>query len=373
MKIKPILHTLTGLAGILGGTLMGQARVDLYPVTETAEWRAPVTHLEWRTMTEDNNDALMLSNSPEMVEAPGLLFSGTLKGRGRLFFHHVNDMMPTMRLVIYALAQEETAISVRREIIAEPSKDYMRAGRHLSRQELIAGENVRGVELKAGRPTLLLSKELNLENGELGTGILELETISPVEVRIVMMPKARKAMKYLGFWPTVPADNVHMRGTFKGTERLVAAVPYTPDTDGAVAITLADGTADEFVRGTDELDGAEVRNPGNYGLSYRIRIPSIGTGRYRLYFNPQGGSYAGDIGVQINGRHALLPLAKPARQRAFGAATLRDAIILADVSAGDDVELTWMPAGASFLPIRLWLVPVPEAEEAVAASQIIKK
>lgn len=357
------------MAGAMGSALFEQALGKQYPASEEASWRAPVAHREWPALKEDTGGTLMVSDDPERVTKPGMLFSGTLKGKGRLFFYHVNGLKHPQRLLVYALAEKETAVAVERELLVKPSRDYLHAGRRLSRLEAKSDVDLRGVDLKAGRPTLLLSQKISPKYGELAAGILDLETQLPVQIRVVMIPHERKAMKYLGFWPFMASDHVHARGTFPATERVVTVNRYTPDTDGEVALTLADGSADEFLVGLDEADNTEVRNFGNYGLCYRIRIPSAGTGRYRIYFNPQGGCYAGDIEVHVNGREALVPLARKDGDMAFGTATLSDTILLADVSAGADVELVWVPAAASFLPVRLWLVPVPDAEKAVAAAE----
>jgi len=215
--------------------------------------------------------------------------------------------------------------------------------------------------LQAQQPGLLLrEREITVKPGELASGMLEWESATPFAVAVAMIPEGRAARKYLHFWPTQPLDAVRLRGTFAVRQRDIVAGDYRPARDRTRMIVLADGVRDTFLRGRDEISGEATENTGNYGLRYRILIPGGGEGRYRLYFNPQGGIYAGDIAVEQHGRRRVVSLAGDADGRPFGYDSTTQTVAIADVDASADVLLHWMPAGASNLPIRIWLVPLTE-------------
>ena len=41
------------------------------------------------------------------------------------------------------------------------------------------------------------------------------------------------------------------------------------------------------------MDNRASEDTGNYGVDYTIHLRTTGTGNIHLYFNPQGGEYAG--------------------------------------------------------------------------------
>ena len=123
----------------------------------------------------------------------------------------------------------------------------------------------------------------------------------------------------------------------------------------AVAITIGDGEIDPFLAGLDATNGQMVRNYGNYGLVYRILIPSVGTGKIRCYLNPRGGVYAGWAAVKTKTMHTVV--GTPGKTIYFGEGTLADFELLAEFFAGESLWVTLSPPGSSNLPVRLMLVP----------------
>ena len=225
------------------------------------------------------------------------------------------------------------------------------------------------LRLTEGRPELLLQEErIVVQPGELISGILDLETSAPVNVRVAMLGTSRTALHRLAYLPPLEQDASHDRGTFPATAREVKLAPYRPDRDGMRVIHLADGTRDSYLSGRDEITGREVTLCGNYGMTYTIKIPLIGLGPVDLFFNPQGGGYAGDMAIEVNGRWRPISLAGHYQKRAIGTDTVQDTIHLGTFPTETTVTVTWTPAGASFLPVRIWLVP-----HAMGASQAARE
>ena len=137
----------------------------------------------------------------------------------------------------------------------------------------------------------------------------------------------------------------------------MASRTYDPMTDGPVAITLGDGETDNFLTGRDATNGQNVRNEGNYGVVYRIMIPTAGKGKIRCYMNPRGGTYAGWLTVKTKLGERMI--GTPSKALAFGNTTLADFELIAEFPAGESLWVTFSPPGASNLPVRLMLVPGP--------------
>ena len=83
-------------------------------------------------------DTLLLSDSPEYVKEPGIVAAGTLQGKSRIYFYHVNEGEAPMKVGIL-LENKGTVpafIDVERAIYAKPSPDYFEVGRELSKEEI---------------------------------------------------------------------------------------------------------------------------------------------------------------------------------------------------------------------------------------------
>ncbi len=83
-------------------------------------------------------DTLLLSDSPEYVKEPGVVAAGTLQGKSRIYFYHVNEGEAPMKVGIL-LENKGTApafVDVERAIYAKPSPDYFKVGRELSKEEV---------------------------------------------------------------------------------------------------------------------------------------------------------------------------------------------------------------------------------------------
>lgn len=358
---------------IVGGMLVASfvnGQAEAYPEAELSAWRAPYAGEDQPSTCRDNGETLVFSDSPEYVRGEGLLCQGTIDGHGRLYFYHVNGSPRPMQLVVYALSETTgAAVGVTREVIGTPDSFYTRHGREVSRKELFASATQRVLRLTEGRPELLLQEErIVVQPGELISGILDLETSAPVKVRVAMLGTSRTALHRLAYLPPLEHDAAHDRGTFPATARKIELAPYRPDRDGMRVIHLADGTRDPYLIGRDEITGREVTLRGNYGMTYTIKIPLIGLGPVDLFFNPQGGGYAGDMSIEVNGRWRPISLAGHYQKRAIGTDTVQDTIHLGTFPTETTVTVTWTPAGASFLPVRICLVP-----HAMGASQAARE
>jgi hypothetical protein len=318
---------------------------------------------EWPVNASEAGGRLILSDSPENVEQEGILYRDSVKGDVRLFFHHFNAMRQKTRIVAMLTnpGQSPAKVEVIRYGISAPDTDLLRAGRSIQ-NDYLRGTQSHKLALAPGKSALLPGGVAlqPLPPQTLLTGMIDFRADQDLQLVVAAIPEqgdfATVAATYSVLPP--PPDKPHLRGSFSHSERLLfGRRPYNPATDGPVAITIGDGETDQFLTGLDATNGQIVRNLGNYGVVYRILLPTTGKGKIRCYLNPRGGVYAGWAAVKTKMLHALV--GTPEKVMYFGDGTLADFELLAEFPAGESMWVTLSPPGSSNLPVRLMLVPAP--------------
>lgn len=324
-------------------------------------------------------DTLLLSDSPEYVgPVGGTLSAGTINGNGRIYFYHVNEMDQPHKIAI--VLENQTAYSntvhVMRQLKSVATPDYFAAGRDLSRKDLEHPLD----ESPNARPLYSLSippqgRQLiftDLENtpvyqDALFTGIVDIKTEAPIFARVMMLPMGMDAVDASHWAKNLPIDEIQLRGTYTGSKRnMEVTTPFDTALGGAF-VEIGNDKEDAFINGVDEMQSkAFVRDRGNYGVSYTLKIPTKGNEPFRLYFNPLGGPYSGSFTVKAlhqQGAHRgqtdtrTYHIGGADGITALGDGTILDSRLMGNYNAGDLLTLNFMPAGASNLPIRFLLIP----------------
>lgn len=315
---------------------------------------------EWRVTSSSYGGTLLLSDSPEMVSADGILYQDKVAGSARLFFHHVNAGPVAKRLVVLLenTDSEPALVTVHQYGLGGPGGDWMAVGK-AAQTAYLAGGDIYLVEVPA-RGAASLSTVL--ESAVVGpnmlvNGIFDFAADRPVNVKVMMLPLNADIFKFALHAPVLPPDAHRLRGTFFGKDRMLVPVKvYNPQEDGAVALTLADNDLDQYLEGVDATTGQRVVNYGNYGVVYKLFLPAEGCGKTAYYLNPRGGDYAGALGIKYK-YVAAPPVATPATTTAFGNNKLTDFAYVGTFGGGESLWLTFSPPGASNLPVKLVLVP----------------
>ena len=324
-------------------------------------------------------DTLLLSDSPEYVgPVGGTLSAGTINGNGRIYFYHVNEMDQPHKIAI--VLENQTAypntVHVMRQLKSVATPDYFAAGRDLSRKDLEQPLN----ESPNARPLYSLSippqgRQLIFSELEhtpvyqdaLFTGIVDIKTEAPVFARVMMLPMGIDAVDASHWAKNLPIDEIQLRGTYTGSKRnMEVTTPFDTALGGAF-VEIGNDREDMFINGVDEMQNkAFVRDRGNYGVSYTLKIPTKGNEPFRLYFNPLGGPYSGSFTVKALHQQGARRGQTDTRTyhiggadgiSALGDGTILDSRIMGNYNAGDLLTLNFMPAGASNLPIRFLLIP----------------
>lgn len=324
-------------------------------------------------------DTLLLSDSPEYVgPVGGTLSAGTINGNGRIYFYHVNEMDLPHKIAIVLENQTAypTSVHVMRQLKSVATPDYFAAGRDLSRKDLEQPLN----ESRDARPLYSLSippqgRQLifsDLENtpvnrDALFTGIVDIKTEGPIFARVMMLPMGMDPVDASHWVKNLPIDEIQLRGTYTGAKRnMEVTTPFDTSLGGAF-VEIGNDREDTFINGVDEMQNkAFVRDRGNYGVSYTLKIPTKGNEPFRLYFNPLGGPYSGSFTVKTLHQQCARRGQTDTRTyhiggadgiSALGEGTILDSRLLGNYNAGDLLTLNFMPAGASNLPIRFLLIP----------------
>ena len=324
-------------------------------------------------------DTLLLSDSPEYVgPVGGTLSAGTINGNGRIYFYHVNEMDQPHKIAI--VLENQTAypntVHVMRQLKSVSTPDYFAAGRDLSRKDLEQPLN----ESPNARPLYSLSippqgrklifsdlEQTPVYQDALFTGIVDIKTEAPVFARVMMLPMGIDAVDASHWVKNLPIDEIQLRGTYTGSKRNMEVTTPFDTTLGGAFVEIGNDREDMFINGVDEMQNkAFVRDRGNYGVSYTLKIPTKGNEPFRLYFNPLGGPYSGSFTVKALHQQGARRGQTDTRTyhiggadgiSALGDGTILDSRIMGNYNAGDLLTLNFMPAGASNLPIRFLLIP----------------
>ena len=324
-------------------------------------------------------DTLLLSDSPEYVgPVGGTLSAGTINGNGRIYFYHVNEMDQPHKIAI--VLENQTAypntVHVMRQLKSVATPDYFAAGRDLSRKDLEHPLD----ESPNARPLYSLSippqgRQLiftDLENtpvyqDALFTGIVDIKTEAPIFARVMMLPMGMDAVDASHWAKNLPIDEIQLRGTYTGSKRNMEVTTPFDTTLGGAFVEIGNDKEDAFINGVDEMQNKVfVRDRGNYGVSYTLKIPTKGNEPFRLYFNPLGGPYSGSFTVKALHQQGARRGQTDTRTyhiggadgiTALGDGTILDSRLMGNYNAGDLLTLNFMPAGASNLPIRFLLIP----------------
>jgi hypothetical protein len=314
---------------------------------------------EWPMTTSEAGGLLFLSDSPEEFFSEGILYQDKVKGSARLFFHHVNRMTTKKRVAILLrnLGSAPAQVDVTRYGVSRPDTDYLRAGRAIQAEYFKESPSFK-LEIAPKAYALLQAKGPTpvVVPAEIMTGMIDFTASQEVQLTVAAISEQGDPVALLNQLLILPPGDPHLRGTFSRTDRLMLAKnPYNPSSDGPVSITLSDGEIDPFMTGRDATNRLIVKNEGNYGVVYRILLPTIGKGKVRCYFNPRGGIYSGWLRVKAKAEGKMV--GAPAHSGGFGHETLADFALLAEFPAGESLWVTFSPAGASNLPVRLILTP----------------
>ncbi len=304
---------------------------------------------------------LLLSDSPEYAENDGILYSDEVKGQVRMYFYHVNQSNEPRKVVVMAYnpAKTDQVLTLDHFAYSRPSTAYYTVGKELSLLYYETEKSVVPITVPADGYAII-GERLNsvvVRPDELFSGILDMTVPDTMTVSSIIMPYNANPYQFVRRLLYQASDSSHLRGTFYGADREIRTLnKYSPD-DGIGYIKLGDDLRDRFAQGRDALENRSSSNRGNYGIDYNIDIRTKGDGLLHLYFNPQGGGYAGVLALRRSGGLKLVEIPGDPQQYNLGDDNTYAMQYVDTFAAGEEVRVHLMPPGAANLPVRLIIVP----------------
>ncbi|MCH4178524.1 MAG: hypothetical protein LKF47_01480 [Megasphaera sp.] len=328
---------------------------------------------------------LLFSDSPEYADKDGILYGDAVNGDCRMYFYHVNQSKMPKKIVVMAYnpGNEPEEIILNGYQYAQPSQSYYDVGKELSTMYYEGYNTVNKITIQPHNYALLGERldKVTVQPDELFSGIVDMTLPTPMYVSSLIMPATVDPMAFIRKQIYLPSDAVQLRGTFHGKDRdLHNLIPYNP-AEGIGYVKIGDDLSDRFLVGRDVMDDRDSKNTGNYGVDYSIRLRTKGEGNLHLYFNPQGGEYAGVAEVIYpdgkNGDGKNIDDKKivelPRNSLSMGYNDPYAMEYIDSFKAGATVIVHIMPPGAANLPVRLLLVSDKELEQAVKDAVELEK
>jgi len=325
----------------------------------------------WEVEQRDEGGTLLFSDSPEYVTEDGILYQDVVEGDARILYYHLNNMSSPRKVAVVledAAGSKLTVVRITRGGTAAPSTDYLKVGK--ATQMAYFGKQKEDTVLLVNGRKRLLQDSMNkvlLQPGELVYGVYDFHADHPVRVSVIMYPAFRNPYAFLEQAKVLPKDEVMLRGTFKGMNRVIySRKAYDASKDGIVYVDLGDDNHDKYKEGIDATDGSKALNYGNYGILYKLALPTQGPAATQYYLSPLGGVYAGAMSVRRDHSISTRLLETPAGCPFFGdgsqslSTSWSDRVELADLGSYDNSVPTFFefsPPGASNLPVQLIMMP----------------
>lgn len=295
-----------------------------------------------------NQDTLIMSDSPEEVVQEGILYSSSFEGKGRLLLHHINrftggsDKNKMLVVVAENTYYQPVTITLSNKIVKGPAADVMYLGQQLLK-DYLQGKGTETMTIAPGQKVYLYtSQDKNWLNGQCLSGLMDIAANGRLQITTAVMDKTDTIDRLSQLEEM--ERSIHVRGTFKGTviDYKIKAGIQSPS-----KIVLGQ-SPEEWVNGIDELTGEEIKNKGNYGVTYRLQITAEeDTG---IFLNPRADIFRGAIKWQDEGTF-LAP------SYGYFMNTNKKAVVLGVIKAGETRTLEYMLPNGSSAPVLIGFVP----------------
>lgn len=310
-----------------------------------------------QTADVKTQDVLLIdSNSPEKVNAPGLLYKDTATGNIALHYHHLNNSQTQLKF--YMIAHNETdqplSFTIGKAGFAGPSSDPMQVGYIENQSYLGATAQNTTVTLQPGEKYLLNpSQTAEVKPTFLQSGLVDITTQGQLTLAVVAMYPGGDWHNYTTL-PVHDSTPPQTRGTY---QRAAYKIDITL---GEEAEKVMLGYPDSFsgrlnsylLQGTDSLTGQPSENKGNYGMVQTINLTA--QKRCGLLINPRGSIYRG--AVLFNGELCLLSATGQIQ-------TTQEGVVIGIIEPGETATVTYITPDGSDSPVLLVTIPEDEWQE----------
>ncbi len=398
---------------------------------------------------------LHMSNSPEVVSQPGILYQSEASGNFRFFYHHLNGAAE--RQYLYVIAENDNlypvTLKTMKSGVGGPINDYMNLGQLVSMRYLTSQPSP-ALIINPGEKIILNQGLRHLNKGEAVTGMQDYQVDGTITLSVVMGPEKapepepepdllpnppstptqddspttgdttmddsgvgtnstgefnptnnagssdqptsetasgttgesnaeigsdtgtgsgtdsesiskpndaedstavpvktpeqilKEKIDYLLSLPVLPRNPQKIRGVFPGADCLVD-IQANGSISEKVTLGMEVPGFDSWLEGVDPLTGETIKNFGNYGVVYRVKL--TGTEKTGIMLNPRGSIFKAAF-QGFDGQVYKAP-------NIGHFSGLKKAAVLGILEAGQTAEFIYTPPSGSDTPLIIALIP----------------
>lgn len=204
---------------------------------------------------KQSGPTLLLSNSPEVVAQPGILFRDEIKDNFRLMYHHVNGAQDKQRLYIIAENTDTAPVTLKtlKAGVGGPVDDYLHLGQTAATRYL-AAQPAASITIQPGQKVILNPNVRALNPREAVTGMHDFQADGKLLLSVAMGP-SEQAIKETILKAAQEAQEASQGASMEDTST------ETPD-EGTIATTVHSANQTSNETSNDASNGASNDNSG---------------------------------------------------------------------------------------------------------------
>ncbi|MBD2847265.1 copper amine oxidase N-terminal domain-containing protein [Paenibacillus sp. IB182496] len=304
---------------------------------------------------EDTN--LIHSNSPERLLGEGVAYEDTVSGQTRFLFHNQNDSDKNLTLYVLATNPNATYASLTMDAfgIGGPNT-YVSTGGKLASSRFMKSWldplDDETITLAPGESKLIMPNlsRVPIKPGQIVSAYADILSNQDIAYKVLVVDSTKDPLEALPQLKPLARDQTHVRGTFPGADRVLRI-------DGTIGATgqrieFGGRKSDRYLTGEDRMTGTYEMNNGNFGVMYKMNITVAP--RTVIAINPRGGHYAGAF--LVNDKIVSTT------ENSILKGSWEAGVLYRSGNTTEQVELSFMLASGSNMPIQMIFLPMPEAK-----------
>ncbi|WP_028548355.1 stalk domain-containing protein [Paenibacillus sp. UNC451MF] len=319
-----------------GGTVFQAGKALLSPVANS-ERKLPAL------VRQPEDRPLIMGRSVHPVSQLGYLYQDKVKGSARLNPQFTNGTDKTTRFAIAIRNNNEKAVHITTTRKSEPNPSIYGAVRsNKTAEDFLSSKPLDEEMVVEAGSTAFYTLSKDIDPGQVYQGLYDVTTDGEVSVSYLMI-KPGDTTYDLGSYPVI-SQQESVSGTYP-----VSEVSWQIDESTLKEMTklgIGDSSFEPLLTGVDSLSKESRVNEGNSGVRYRIYLDN--SEKTAIAIHPRNGFVQG--AVRVNGNVVPFPA---------GGLTTNDGLLLYRTTGTEkQVEIEWMSAGNTQLPLDLVLYPL---------------
>lgn len=289
---------------------------------------------------------LIMSDSPEVVQGPGILYRDSIEGKGRLLVHHINGIKEKeepqqLAIVIENPTEEPVEVILSNQVMRGPSTDILRVGQ-LALKEYLEGTEEERILLQPGERRYIYNQLWTIETCI--SGHIDIETTGKTNF-IVLNKDISTILDDIDELIYYPPDGTHYSGTYN-----ILGIHYNRvlEVGKPQSITLGKVNTGEWAIGYDERTMERVENTGNYGITYYVTVTAQED--MGIILNNRGGIFQGAIKWQEGDVYNM-----PSTGSFNG--TIAKSVIMGTIQKGETKTFEYLLPNGSATPTLIGFIP----------------